>query len=637
MKKISRLFILFIFLTLMITLQSPENSYGAEYYNTNQYNVTMDVSADNSFVMTEKINVSFTEPRHGIYRYIPLSGIAYSQVDGQVVEQKYTMKVDRVSVEGKDFQTSVETWNNVDNLVIQIGSPDYFVEGNQDYVISYRVRLFDDGIAGYDSLYYNLVPNGWGTSIAASTISINMPKEFDASKAEFLSGQYGATDGGSINWNVSGNQIVGNAVRPLELGEGVTFRAVLPEGYFSNEMNTNWAFYLILLLCIGAPALSAFLWFAFGRDPKVVQTVEFYPPEGISPAEVGYIIDGAVDEKDLVSLVIYFAEKGYLTMEEQEDGGFILIKSKEMGEEAKIYEATFFNGLFNMRDSVTLEELKGDFYGSFQASSVQLKAHFTKSKASRIFTQSSIGARGLGMLLMAIPLGAVAMLGPIYLMLSPGFGIIGIAAAILALSGYITVISAHDRRDASSNIAYRSKTILGAVLTGVGLLVFAGFSIVVLNFIVGVLAIVASGISFVFAVRMKQRTKESAAILGKILGFKEFIRTAELDRIKKMSEQNPTYFYDVLPYAYVLGLNEKWAKKFEGIGVEPPTWYGSRNSNTLFNTWIFMNMFNGFTHSMVSSIVPPNAGGASGLGSGGFSGGGGFGGGGFGGGGGGSW
>ena len=634
MKNISKIFAVLILLTVMIYAPGPVNSYGAEFYNTNEYNVTMDVSDDNSFLMKEEIKVSYTEPRHGIYRYIPLSGTAYSQVDGKVVEQKYKMKVDSVSVEGYEYQVYEENGN----VVIQIGSPDSLVEGNQSYVITYNVRLYDDGIAGYDSFYYNAVPNDWGTSIAASTITINMPKEFDPSKAEFLAGPYGATDSGVVKWSTSGNKITGATIRPLQLGEGVTFRTVLPEGYFTGEMNTNWAFLIMLLLCVAAPVISALLWFAFGRDPKVVQTVEFYPPDGISPAEVGYIVDGIVDEKDLVSLVIYFAEKGYLTIEELDKGEFILIKKKEMDDEAKIYESTFFEGLFKLRDSVTLTELQGDFFDSFQAASVQLKAHFTNSRESRIFTQNSIGARALGMLLMLVPIAGMALLGPIYLMLAPQTSIISLPILFLIFTGYSIVIAAHDKRDANSKLKYKTKVILGGILAVLGLLVFTGYSILFLDFAYGVFAVIASVISFIFTIRMKQRTKRSAELLGKILGFKEFIRTAELEKIKKLSEENPAYFYNVLPYAYVLGLNEKWAKKFEGLAIEPPAWYGGGYNNTLFNTWIFMNMFNGFTNTMASSVVPPTpSGGSGGLGSGGFSGGGGFGGGGFGGGGGGSW
>lgn len=634
MKNISRIFAVLILLTVMIYIPGPVNSYGAEFYNTNEYNVTMDVSEDNSFWMKEEIKVSYTEPRHGLYRYIPLSGTAYSQVDGKVVEQKYKMKVDSVSVEGYEYQVYEENGN----VVIQIGSPDSLVEGNQTYVISYRVRLYDDGIAGYDSFYYNAVPNDWGTSIAASTITINMPKEIDPLKAEFLAGPYGSTDSGAVKWSTSGNLITGATIRPLQLGEGVTFRTVLPEGYFTGEMNTNWALLIMLLLCVAAPAISALLWFAFGRDPKVVQTVEFYPPEEISPAEVGYIVDGIVDEKDLVSLVIYFAEKGYLTIEEIDKGKFVLIKKKEMDDEAKIYESTFFEGLFKLRDSVTLTELQGDFFDSFQASSVQLKAHFTKSRESRIFTQNSIGARALGMLLMLVPIAGMAILGPIYSMLDPQTAIISIPILFLIFTGYSIVIAAHDKHDANSRVKYKTKVILGGILAVLGVLVFTGYSILFLDFAYGVFAVIASAISFIFTIRMKQRTKRSAELLGKILGFKEFIRTAELEKIKKLSEEDPAYFYNVLPYAYVLGLNEKWAKNFEGLAVEPPAWYGGGYNNTLFNTWIFMNMFNGFTNTMASTIVPPQASaGSGGLGSGGFSGGGGFGGGGFGGGGGGSW
>ena len=45
----------------------------------------------------------------------------------------------------------------------------------------------------------------------------------------------------------------------------------------------------------------------FGRDKKIVPTVEFYPPKGLTPAEVGLVIDGTADKKDLISMIIYYA------------------------------------------------------------------------------------------------------------------------------------------------------------------------------------------------------------------------------------------------------------------------------------------------------------------------------------------
>ena len=46
----------------------------AESFETKDYSVQMDVYENNSFLVTEDIKVNFTEPRHGIYRYIPYKG-----------------------------------------------------------------------------------------------------------------------------------------------------------------------------------------------------------------------------------------------------------------------------------------------------------------------------------------------------------------------------------------------------------------------------------------------------------------------------------------------------------------------------------------------------------------------------------
>ncbi|MPN46599.1 hypothetical protein SDC9_194190 [bioreactor metagenome] len=148
---------------------------------------------------------------------------------------------------------------------------------------------------------------------------------------------------------------------------------------------------------------------------------------------------------------------------------------------------------------------------------------------------------------------------------------------------------------------------------------------------------------YVTGIFMRKRTKRGSMLLGRLLGFKNFLERAEKQRIERLVQENPTYFYDVLPYAYVLGVSDKWAKNFEGITTRPPDWYHDRYGRTdvftplLFQSYLFHSM--AMMHaSMVSRPVQTNLGGGghSGFGGGGF-GGGGFSGGGFGGGGGGSW
>ena len=51
-----------------------------------------------------------------------------------------------------------------------------------------------------------------------------------------------------------------------------------------------------------------------------------YPPQGMTPAEVGYVLDGTADKKDLISMILYFAEQGYLTIEQTNKKKFTLHK-----------------------------------------------------------------------------------------------------------------------------------------------------------------------------------------------------------------------------------------------------------------------------------------------------------------------
>lgn len=604
----------------------------AEAYDTKTYDVQLDVYENNSFVVTETIGVDFSEPRHGIFRNIPYKGTTTRQVDGKTVLEKYRMKISDVRVEGYVY----DTYRENGNLVIRIGSEDEYVEGPQTYRISYRCTLYDDENNTFDSLYWNILPNEWPTTVVSSSMTVNMPKEFNPSMVEFIAGDYGQADLEGVDWSVSGNTITAGNTRMLNAGEGVTLNIILPEGYFVGEKTMDWMLWAMMLVIIVAPLSSILLWFLFGRDPRVVRTVEFYAPEGVSPAELGYIVDGAVDSKDIVSLIIYWANGGYLTIREDEEKKFTLIKKRDLPDTAKTYEYTMFQGLFNNRDQVALEDLKEDFYGTFEATKGQLKAYFTMKKENRIFTQSSLGARALGVLLMAAPVISITVFGAFLNKSDELWTVLTVPAILFAAVGFVVFISAYDRKDGMSQAKTAWLNLLGIItliISGLGILLFS--SVTLENVIPGIAVILSSVISLIFTMRMKQRTKKSSQLLGKILGFKEFIRTAELDRIKRLVNETPDYFYNVLPYAYVFGLTDKWAKKFEEITVEPPNWYYSGYGGHMFNTWIFMSSFHHYTNAMQNNItIPPSP---SGGGGGSFSGGGGFSGGGMGGGGGGSW
>ena len=150
-----------------------------------------------------------------------------------------------------------------------------------------------------------------------------------------------------------------------------------------------------------------------------------------------------------------------------------------------------------------------------------------------------------------------------------------------------------------------------------------------LPFGIGVVILVGA---FWLARYVPSRTEESHRNLEKITGFKKFLETAEKDRLEMLVHEDPKYFYNILPFAYVLDVSDKWVDKFEGIAIEPPEWYSGHGAFTAATMWHAMDRtLSSAASAMSSAPRQSSSGGGSGSSGGGVSGGG------SGGGGGGSW
>ena len=143
-----------------------------------------------------------------------------------------------------------------------------------------------------------------------------------------------------------------------------------------------------------------------------------------------------------------------------------------------------------------------------------------------------------------------------------------------------------------------------------------------LGFVLGILCIIGMGICLK---AMPKRTPFGNEVLGKIKGFKRFLETSSKDKLEAMVEENPSYFYDILPYTYVLGVSNKWIKKFETICIAAPMWYYGHDPD--FNMHRFGSFMNDTmktsNNAMSSSPSSSGSGGGGGTSGGGAGGGGG--------------
>lgn len=605
-------------------------------YTITNYQVSAVLYDNNTVTQTEVIDVNFSSSRHGIYRSIPQTMYVGRNVDGESVAMEYRNQIRNVSVEGAPFETESEDGH----CNIRIGDADETVIGDQRYTISFTYSMPDDRLDSGDFLFYSVLGSEWGTTIDHFSFDMTFYKPIPqdvVSGIKLYSGSFGGTENAlDVAYQVTPDGISGEASN-IAANQAITIFTDLPEGYFTGERTISpipaWIFIVLTLLLGGYTAIRALT----THREKPVQTVEFYPPDGISSAEVGYIIDNEANESDLLSLIPWWAQKGYITIEEKADkkgrtgkhSSLVLHKKKDLPGDAPQYMRELFGALFVSGDTSDLKALNTSFAEKLGTARSLLSSEFVGVRKLYTSKVQPIVLIILTCLSFAI---ALTLSNSIYWENSIFQAMF--SAVMLVVLGIFMWI-----RLFSANFAGTGSKVSGVIGTLVcialsGVVVLFGTTDCVLPSAAIWAAYVVTVAACLLAGRMTQPTPYNVTISGKLMGLKHFIETAELPRLKELLADNPSYYYDVLPYAMVFGLTDQWANQFKELTIAPPNWY--MGYNPMFNIWYFNTMMRDSVQTSIAHVKAEAAReaakqSASSGGGGGFSGGGG------GGGGGGSW
>lgn len=623
---------------------SKNDNYSSYDYVIDKYDINIIVNENNTFDVTETIDTYFNVPKHGIFRTIPLKN-TIKRLDG-------TTSTNRTQIKNVSVNAENSTSKEEGNYQIKIGSASETLTGEKEYIIKYTYNLGKDSVKDYDELYYNIIGNEWDTVIGNITFSITMPKSFDSSKLGFSAGRVGSTDSSKIKYSVSGNTITGSYNGILWENEALTVRCELPEGYFVGAgLDINLLNYIVYLFPIIFLIIAILLWYKFGRDDQVIETVEFYPPEGFNSLEVGFLYKGEAVNQDVTSLLIYLANKGYIKIVETEEEslfskakGFKIIKLKDYDGD-NVNERLFLNGLFAMRrlntssadnsinqnTTPTLEVTSADLYDKFYITMSNILLNINNKENKNKILEKSASSKAKFIIFMIIATYCLITIPPVL-----EYGESSLLVALLFPGIGFTVmfkmlLDPKLRNSSGNKLSYAS-VILFFLIWGLG---FGGLpwammvlpalqqdSIYLIGYFVGIFCVLGMVVCLTY---LPKRTSYGNEILGKIKGFKNFLETAEKDQLEAMVAKNPTYFYNILPYTYVLGVSDKWIKKFEVISMQAPTWYDGSDTFDVATFGTFMNSTMSSATSAMSydssSSSSDSGGGSAGGGSGGGGGG----------------
>lgn len=573
------------------------------------YDVDMTVEEDGDLVVREVIAYDFGfNARRGIHRFIPDRVRFDDRYD-----RRYPITVTDVETSaGAPDQTQVTSANG--NLVIRIGDPNRTITGQHTYAISYVVQGALNGFDDHDELFWNVIGDQWDVPIDAVTVEVDMPAEitevacFAGPSRSTLPCDLSESNGSEATFASSGLAPRESLTVVVGIPTGVV---PTPEPILEERWSAARAFAVTPVtagasgaIALGAIGVVAALGWKHGRDRRYVggevdvafgndtgqvepvpvgggapSPVEFVPPDGLRPGQVGTLVDEVAHPLDVTATIVDLAVRGYLRIEEVEEvgwfgkGDWLLVRLPKPASDLHDYEHTLLLSIFEDGPQVLLSDLKGSF-----------ARHLTQVQ-SELYDD-------------AVDQGWFVTRPDHIRALWVGIGVVVI--------------------------------VIGLILTAAAA-AWTSFGLVPVPIVVGGILLAAN------ARRMPHRTARGTGVLRRALGFRIFIEESEKERARFAERAH--LFSEYLPYAIVFGATDKWARAFAGLdGQLPETggWYVGHHGGFAFNYLAFSGAMGSFTTTTAGTIAAtpaptPGTGGMSGFGGGGFAGGGG------GGGGGGSW
>lgn len=503
----------------------------------NNFSVTLDVGEDLKVKTVENLTVKPQELLHGIFRVVP-SYLVYTNKDGLKRSRKSLIK--DISVLDEHFMVREV---GKEKTEIKIGEADKLLDIGKpkDYTIKYIYDMGKDPNKGFDEFQFVFFGDFWYTTFNQASLKINMPKDFKKENVRFYYDKFRKQDvTNDIDFEKVGNSIIVKNINTSSftqkyglIKKSLIVSIVLPDNYFKNASNNYGYLSLSLLIIILIIMVSIIImWKKYGKDlPDEIESVEFYPPKDFDAAMTGYTYNNKFKKEYVYSTIVELAAMKILKIEEEKKKIY-LTRLKDY-DKLKLSEnqKTVMSVLNLEKDKKTSLASLTDFYTVFDKIYVSLD----KDVNQKINDQQS----------------------------HKSF-IICIFLTILSYVLFrISYFQIHDLNPSYFNF-YR-------------------------------LSYLSIFVSFIFTCYMKRRTKYGEEMLAKITGFRNFLLTAQKDRLEELVEDNPNYFYDILPFTYALGVSKKWIDKFEKLDIKMP------ENEYIPSLYIFDNFNSNITYPISTS------------------------------------
>ena len=620
---------------------SNDDYYKNAYYSDNRenivdYDIEIHVNKDASMDVKEKITVNALgdEIQHGIYRDFPT----------QYKNKTVSFKINDITLDDEDVKYTTESVSR--GVRIKIGSSNEYVsEGIHTYVIDYtteRQMFFEED---YNELYWNLIGSGWNFDIEECSAKIYFPKGTEILEDDIKAyvGAYGnSEEADDVYWYVDEDEscVYFNVFHEIPSQNAFTIVVRAEKGTIAEPtlgqrfrwfIQDNAMFVVILIGMIGLGVWQFIVWKKYGKDPeKNVIIPKYYPPEGMDVGDVKYVDTMGKTDRILEATFISLATKGFLKFDKGSEKNSVMTVEKTYSKNPDEYKDELSEFERDVYRSIGSKEKLGytpSLYDILQRLKKRISKKLSEKYDDKVFFKN-IKYSVISIVVSVILFVVGAIVGTISNPYITSYGIENIMTILaIAFIFFMVIFLCKDLIKAKSN---RLISFIFILIWGVPFLIFGILmSLEVLrSFMESIFqAFIIVGIvlqNYLFIKWIPRYTQEGMRIKEDIDGFKMFINVAKDDDFK---DKTPEMFDKYFAYAYVLGLENKWASKFEDILKQAdyiPTWCSTYMfDDGVFNCPAFTSSFSSTFSSSMSSASTAPASSSSSSGGGGFSGGGG--------------
>jgi hypothetical protein len=606
------------------------DSYANSPYQITSFHSQIELNQDTTLTVTENIQVNFSEPRHGLFRTIP---IIYS-ARGQTIKAGFkTFSITDKQSNPIPYQKS----RQAQSIELKIGDPDLTITGPQTYVIKYQIS---DIVLIYNNqpeIYWNVTGHEWDTDIPNPTAEVTSNHadiiQTTCFAGLFQSQQQNCQSTFTLNQARFASHIPTGQNSDFTIVIGLSEQNQLQfPGIFQQTIKKtlNNIGYLIAIIPF---SIIFYLWYRHGRDYRYASDQIYYKPENqttklvspfsrphlpmvyapiqdLTPAQIGTIFDQKVDLHDIVAEIVELARLKYLNI--------IKLETKKLFSKSTDY--AFIRTSLSTKEAVTSSLPKSGNKGEFNKSTLTTYQSFLLDK---LFSDKYIEASSK----------------KLNKLKNKNYQLKTHQAVLLSQlkNSFYTHLdefrkklyqNMHDSQYFTGNPEKSRQKWLGIYL---GLSFLTGFAIFwwasqTYNFYPLVLEGILTVPGLILAYSMPRRTAWGYSLYRQISGLKYFIGKGKW---RQQIAEKHLFLEETLPLAISLGVVDQLAKQMEDLNIKPPEYMNGFTAATLTHD------LNHFESQAASQISSSPSGKSSWSGGSGFSGG--SSGGGFGGGGGGSW